>query len=214
MTADERDPILERLREVDPARVESGDEPLVRAGVKRRVESALRPPDRGRRTRRAGLVVAGAGVLAVVVAIMFGGGGGGGLAPGPEPALAIEKAPNSVTLTIDDPAAGADEMNRELETAGIDRVRVVSVPGSPNHAGTWAGSIDIGADCEDAPVRAGYGIRIPYRVIDTAPAPGQGFVDLELPRGPTGSGHAPHAVERIESSMRRRSCAASRSRMR
>ena len=151
MTADERDPILERLREVDPARVESGDEPLVRAGVKRRVESALSPPDRGRRTRRAGLVVAGAGVLAVVVAIMFGGGGGGGLAPGPEPALAIEKAPNSVTLTIDDPAAGADEMNRELETAGIDRVRVVSVPGSPNHAGTWAGSIDIGADWRTRP---------------------------------------------------------------
>ena len=92
-----------------------------------------------------------------------------------------------MTLTIEDADASADEMNQELEAAGIDRVRVFSVPGSPNHAGTWAGHIELAAKCEGAPNRLGYGIRIPYHVIDAPPAPGRGVVHLDLPQGPTQS---------------------------
>jgi hypothetical protein len=79
-------------------------------------------------------------------------------------------------------------MNDELEAAGIDRVRVFTVPGSPNHAGTWAGSIGLSARCQDAPGMLGSGVRIPYHVIDAPPAPGRGFVRLELPSRPGSQG--------------------------
>ena len=190
MTADERDPLLDRLHDVDPARADLGDEALVRANVKRRAERVLGDPDPPRRSRRAGFLVAGAGGLAAAVLAIVLAGGGDGLSPGPERALAIEKGPNGVTLTIEDSDASADEMNQELEAAGIDRVRVFSVPGSPNHAGTWAGTIELGAACEGGPSRFGYGIRIPYHGIIGPPAPGRGFVDLELPQGPIGPDQA------------------------
>ena len=182
MTGYERDPILDRLREADPARTGDVDESVVRANVKRRGEQAL-GSQRPRRPRRAGLLIAAAGGLAAAALAIVLVGGGDGLPSGPERALAIENGPNGVTLTIEDSDATADEMNKELEAAGIDRVRVFSVPGSSNHAGTWAGQIELGANCEGGPSRFGFGIRIPYHVIDAPPAPGRDFIDLELPRG-------------------------------
>ena len=91
MTADDRDPILDRLSDADPARSDAGDEALVRANVKRRGERELGRPDPPRRSRRTGLLVAGAGGLAAVALAIVLAGGGDGLAPGPERALAIEK---------------------------------------------------------------------------------------------------------------------------
>jgi hypothetical protein len=184
MTADKRDPILDRLRAIDPARSGDADEELVRANVKRRSERALGSPVPPRRPRRTGFLLAGAGGMAAAALAIVLAGGSDGLSPGPERALAIQSGPNGVTLTIEDAGASADEMNQELEAAGIDQVRVFSVPGSPNHAGTWAGQIELVADCEGAPTRLGYGIRIPYHTIDAPPAPGKGFIDLELPQGP------------------------------
>jgi hypothetical protein len=181
MTADESDPILDRLSEVDPARQGGGDEALVRANVKRRAEEVLGRPDPPRRSRRTGLLVAGgAGLAAAVLAIVFAGGGDG-LSPGPERALAIEKGPNGVTLTIEDADASAQEMNDELADAGIDNVRVFSVPGSPNHAGRWGGTISLSANCEGAPNRLGYGVRFSRHTIDAPAAPGRDFVDIDLP---------------------------------
>src|SRR5690242_11225350 len=110
---DERDPILDRLAAADPAKAEPGDEPVVRANVKRRGRRSLgssTPPGRG---RRPGLLLAGAGGLAAVVIVVALAGGGGGLPPGPEQALAIEEGPNGVTLTIEDGEASATEMNQE-----------------------------------------------------------------------------------------------------
>jgi hypothetical protein len=85
-------------------------------------------------------------------------------------------------------------MNQELEAAGIDSVRVFAVPGSSNHAGTWAGEIELAANCGDAPTRLGYGIRIPYHTIDAPAAPGRGFVDLDLPHGQFGPDQVVSAV--------------------
>ena len=70
-----------------------------------------------------------------------------------------------------------------LEAAGVERVRVFSVPGSPNHAGTWAGTVDLFANCEGAPDHIGYGVQIAYHSLGAPPAPGKGFIDLELPQG-------------------------------
>lgn len=210
MTADERDPILDRLRDVDPARTDEADEALVRANVKRRVERALRPPNSPRPFRRTRLLVAVAGGLAAAVLAIVLAGGGDGLTPGPERALAIQKGPNGVTLTIEDAEASADEMNQELEAAGIDRVRVFSVPGSPNHAGTWAGAIDLIADCEGAPNRAGFGVRIPYHVLDAPRAPGQGVVDIELPQGPMGRDQAIAASMGLQSGSGKRAIVSTR----
>jgi hypothetical protein len=211
MTADERDPILDRLSEVDPAKgAEPGDEALVRANVKRRAELQLAPPDPPRRFRRTGLLVTGAAALTTTALVIVFAGGGDGLAPGPERALAIEKGPNGVTLTIEDAGASADEMNDELEAAGIDGVRVFSVPGSPNHAGTWAGSIDLAARCAGAPSVLGSGIRIPYHVLDAPPAPGHGFIHVGLPQGPTGSDQAVTATVALQSGSGKRAIVSTR----
>ena len=183
MTDEERDPILDRLRNVDPARTGDADEQLVRATVKQRGERSLGSPSPTGRRRPTRLLVAGAAVLVAAALVILVAGGVDGLSPGPERALAIQKGPKGLTLTIEEPGASAEEMNRELEAAGIDRVRVFTVPGSPNHAGTWAGEIELATDCEGGPTRIGYGVRIPYHTIDTPPAPGRDFLDLELPHG-------------------------------
>ena len=210
MTEEGRDPILDRLRDADPARADDGDEAVVRAQVKRRAERAHRSLNPLRRPRRPGLLVAGAaGLAAVGLAIVFVGGGDG-LAPGPERALAIEKGSNGVTLTIEDADASADEMNQELAAAGIDRVRVFSVPGSPNHAGTWAGHIDLAALCEGGPNRVGYGVRIPYHVVDSPPAPGQGVVQIELPQASVSSDQAISATLGVQSGSGKRAIVSTR----
>ena len=71
----------------------------------------------------------------------------GGSSSGPARALAIDKGPRWVTLTLEDPQASEDEMNQELADAWIDRVRVRSVPGPPQAVGTWAGFALIGPYC-------------------------------------------------------------------
>jgi hypothetical protein len=182
MTDPERDPLLDRLRDADPAQADTGDEAIVRARVKERAEESLRPDGPSRRTRRTGLLIAGAAGLAAVALVIVLITGGDDLAPGTEPALAIEKGSNGVTLTIENADASAEEMNQQLADAGIDNVRVFSVPGSPNHAGTWGGSIEVAAYCEGAPNHLGYGVRIPYHTIDAPPAPGRDFVKIDLPR--------------------------------
>jgi hypothetical protein len=181
MTEEQRDPLLDRLREADPARADDDREPVVRAGVKRRAEELLRRRRAPRRRRRAGLAIACAAGLTAAALVAVLAGGGGGLTPGPEHALAIESASNGVTLTIEDPDATDEEMNQELADAGIDRVRVFSVPGSPNHAGTWGGTIELSANCEGGPNRLGYGVRIARHTIDGPAAPGRNFVRLDLP---------------------------------
>lgn len=182
MTAGDNDPILDRLRRIDPARDDDGAEAIVRESVRRRGQADLGDPGRKRRSLRTKLVIAGAGAAAAVGSAIVLFGGGGGLAPGPERALAIEKGPNGVTLTIADADATADEMNRELEQAGIDRVRAISVPGSPTHAGTWGGKIDVAALCEDGTRKIGFGVRYSYHPDNGVPAPAQDFVDLQLPQ--------------------------------
>jgi hypothetical protein len=71
----------------------------------------------------------------------------GGSSSGPARALAIDKGPRWVTLTLEDPEASEDEMNQELADGGIDRVRVRSVPGPPQAVGTWAGFVLLGPYC-------------------------------------------------------------------
>ena len=60
MTEEGHDPILDRLRDADPAREGDGDEAVVRAEVKRRAEQAQRSLNPLRRPRRLGLLVVGA----------------------------------------------------------------------------------------------------------------------------------------------------------
>jgi hypothetical protein len=55
-------------------------------------------------------------------------------------------------------------MNDELEAAGIERVRVLSVPGPPDAVGTWAGYVELGATCQGGVKRYGYGVDIPSRL--------------------------------------------------
>ena len=71
-------------------------------------------------------------------------------------ALAIEKTPKWVTLTLKDPNASQDEMNQELADAGIDRVRVMTVPGPPKAVGTWPGYLEFGPHCEGGVTKFGY----------------------------------------------------------
>ncbi len=178
----ENDPLLERLRGEDPAAAAEPSEAAMRAAVKRRAAAELGPKRSKRPASRTRILVATAAALAVgaVATALFAGSDG--VSPGPDQALAIEHGPNGVTLTITDAGASAEEMNRELADAGIERVRVISVPGSPNHAGTWAGFIDLIAACDGGPTRSGFGIRIPHHVESELPAPGQDVVDINLPR--------------------------------
>jgi hypothetical protein len=178
--SDDHDELLEHLRDADPGR-ETGDEPAVRASVKRRaIDAATEPPRRRWTPRRTVVIAVGAGALAAVAAGLALFGDDGGIAPGPERALAIERGPKGVTLTITDPDANAGEMNAELAQAGIDRVRVISVPGSRSHVGTWAGTIDLMANCEGGPTRAGFGVRIAYHPDSGLPA-ASGLVHMKLP---------------------------------
>jgi hypothetical protein len=182
MTEPDRDPLLERLRAIDPADADPGDEARIRARVILRGEAALddRVLPRWRPAPKLVLAGGGAVVAAVLAIVLFGGGDS--FAPGPGHALAIERTENGVQLTIANASASANQMNRELAEAGIDRVRVISVPGSPNHAGTWGGTVQFNAACEGGPTRSGFGIRIAYHPDNGVPAPGQDFVDLRLPQ--------------------------------
>jgi hypothetical protein len=147
----ENDELLRQLRAEDPV---AGDRQGERAGERDRVrhrlnellESDARSPrwsvPSGRPRLAIGATVAALAVGAALVLII------GGSSTGPAPALAIDKGPRWVTLTLKDPAASDAEMNQELADAGIDRVRMRSVPGPPHAVGTWAGYLLLGPFCQ------------------------------------------------------------------
>jgi hypothetical protein len=175
----DEDRILRLLAEADPAGGADPDEDASRERVRELTAARLAPPAQSGPRRFGRLGAIGATAVAIGAAlVLFAGDRIGG---GSSDALAITSGPDGVTLKITDPGATAEEMNQELSEAGIDRVRVFSVPGSPNHVGTWGGQIYLVSHCPGAPKSVGFGIRSPYRVIDAPPAPGRGFVDLNLP---------------------------------
>ncbi len=174
----DNDELLRRLAAAAPP-TDDAEPPGERDRVWGRVQTAA-PPRSSWRSRRLAVGAAVLAATAVLVVLVFGGSGPGS---GPDRALAIERGPDGVTLTITNADASADEMNSELEDAGIESVRVFVVPGSPNHAGTWAGMIPFFSTCDGAPTSAGGSVRIARHTIDAPPAPGRDFVNLTLPNG-------------------------------
>jgi hypothetical protein len=180
----ENDEILKRLGAVDPA--SSADEP---PGERERVRAIAADRIASRRGQsswslRPRFVAAGAvGLLAVGVglALVLGGSGSG-----PTAALAIERTQDSITLRIEDPAASDDEMNAELDAAGIDRVRVMSVPGPPDAVGTWAGFVELGeTSCEGGVDRYGFGVNIPIEREKGEQHPSSRLIHVTVPdQGP------------------------------
>jgi hypothetical protein len=144
----ENDELLRRLGAEDPAKgganIEtSGERDAVRSRVRELLAESS--ASKSHRPPRLGLVAAAAvALLAVGVALALTLGGS---SSGPAQALAIEKTPKWVTLRITDPNAPDAQMNQELADAGIDRVRVHSVPGPPKAVGTWAGYVEVGPRC-------------------------------------------------------------------
>jgi hypothetical protein len=180
--------ILERLRSEDPAagHPESpGERDAVRSRIVARLEAGGGPPGRSIRPRIAialglALIVTGVGLTLLL----------GGSATGPEPALAIDKGDQWVTLTIEDPTASDAHMNSELAAAGIDRVRVRSVPGPEKGVGTWAGYAEFGPACQGGVNRFGFGVNIPSAG-PTTPAnrhSAENLIDLAVPKAPKGGG--------------------------
>ena len=181
MSREHEDDLLRRLAAEAPDAHEA-EPPGERERVWSRIGAAAQPSARAARHGRRRLVLAltaGVVVAGFLAVILFGSSESG---PGPARALAIERGPEGVTLTSADADASADEMNRELEAAGIDRVRVISVPGSPNHAGTWGGMINLVSSCEGGTRKVGFGVQIAYHPDNGVPAPGRDVVDLQLPR--------------------------------
>jgi hypothetical protein len=157
----ENDEILNRLGAEDPASSAGeapGEREAVRDDAVGRIESGRGRPSWSLRPRFIAVGVVGVLALGVGVALIIGGSGSG-----PAPALAIERGKDSITLRIEDPTATDDEMNDELAAAGIDRVRVMSVPGPPDAVGTWAGWVDFGPTCKGGVDRYGYTVDVPSR---------------------------------------------------
>jgi len=125
----------------------------------------------GRRRRiRSRVAVAGAVCVAVAAAVLAGGV----LSDGPERVLAIDDSSEWVTVRILDGDAGAAEMTRELQDAGID-AEVQALPARPDEVGRWLG-FNLGAEgarpqcdrqgnappdleCANAPLLAGDDVR-------------------------------------------------------
>src|SRR5215207_886580 len=152
-----------------------------------RLEAATPPPH-----RRRGWVV-GAVIVAAALAVGLGLTLGGSSSV-PARALAIEKTPKWVTLRLTNPNATDAQMNQELADAGIDGVRVISVPGPPQEqphpywghdsVGTWAGYVELGPRCQGGPSRFGYDVDIPISTpYNRANRHGaEDLFDLTLPR--------------------------------
>jgi hypothetical protein len=89
-----------------------------------------------------------------------------------------------VTLRLTNPNASDAQMNQELADAGIDRVRVRSVPGDPRSVGTWAGYVEFGPNCQRGVTRFGYDVDMPvshpYNRANRHGA--EDLFDLTLPR--------------------------------
>src|SRR4051794_4849561 len=158
----DNDDLIQRLRAEDPAAEGAdteapGEREEVRSRVRTLLESDSRPT--ARRVLRPRFVFA-----AVFVLLAVGIGLGlalGGSSSGPARALAIERSSKWVTLRLANPSASDTEMNQELADAGIDRVRVRSVPGDPKSVGSWAGYVEFGPHCQRGATRFGYDVDIP-----------------------------------------------------
>jgi hypothetical protein len=157
----ENDELLKRLGADDPSARGEAEAPGDRERVRAHAKDLLRSGSRQRwpgvaRPRIAIAAVSALAVIGVVLALTIGGS-----SSGPAPALAIEKTPKLVTLRITDPTAPDSQMNQELADAGIDQVRVHSVPGAPKAVGTWAGYAEIGILGCQGSSRFGYDVDIP-----------------------------------------------------
>jgi hypothetical protein len=154
----ENDELLKRLSAEDPATGADAELPGERDAVRSRAQDLLRsgPSHRDARILRPRIAIAAiAAVLAIAVVLALTLGGS---SSGPAPALAIEKTPQWVTLRITNPSASDAEMNQELADAGIDRVRVHSVPGAPKAVGTWAGYAEVGVQGCQGGSKFGYDV--------------------------------------------------------
>jgi hypothetical protein len=186
----EHDEILKRLGAEDPSsRWDEthpelpGERDAVRARATALLEDTARRPSRkwilsSIRPRLA--LAAVFAVLAIGVGLsLFGGGSGSG----PARALAIDKGQRWVTLTIRNPEASDGEMNQDLADAGIDRVRVRSVPGPPPDVGTWAGYAEFGPYCQGGVSRFGFGVDIPSKRSTAANRHrAKGLFEITVPR--------------------------------
>jgi hypothetical protein len=192
----DNDELLKRLSGEDPA---AGADPEARGereAVRSRAAAMLASgsPRTSRWVTRPRLVTAALILVLGVAAVLALTLGGSSSGPGPTPALAIEKTPKWVTLRLKNPNASEEQMNQELEDAGIDRVRVKSVPGPPKKpphrfwgaasAGTWAGYVELGPRCQGGVTRFGYDVDIPISTpYDRANRHGaEDLFDLTVPR--------------------------------
>ena len=185
----DKDELIERLRSEDPAK-EDHELPEERSRVRARIDqlAATEPSPPHRPVPRRLLLAAAAVLVAVAVGVSLVIGGS---TSGPENALAIDKGPKWVTLTINDPNASDAEMNSELAAAGIDRVRVRSVPGPQKGVGTWAGYAEFGPVCEGGVRKFGFGVDIPATTPFT-PAnrhSAESMIDLTVPHPDSGALH-------------------------
>jgi hypothetical protein len=186
------DKILDRLRSEDPAKeseVAASERPGEREAIRQRAMRLAqdgRSPASGRgrcahpRRLAVGVSAALVGLAGGAALILLGGGSGS-----PAPALAIERTDRWVTLKIEDPTASDEQMNDELAAAGIDRIRVLALPGSPKDVGTWAGFVDVAPICQGGASRFGsYGVDIPVvKEYTRGPEDNRDLIDAAFPLG-------------------------------
>lgn len=106
---------------------QSPDDLDVVAEFRRQLAELPEPP---RHARRAPAVAAAAALAAVPAVVVLAGTGAS------SPALAISRTATTLELRLADASAGARELTRELNAAGI-RGRVLTIPVVPARAGTW-----------------------------------------------------------------------------
>lgn len=188
----DNDKILDRLRKENPATESEvaaterpGEREAIRQRAMRLAQDSRSPASNRRRMAHPGRLVMGvsaaiAGLAVGAVLILLGGS-----SRSPEPALAIERTDRWVTLKIEDPTASDEQMNDELAAAGIERIRVLALPGSPKGVGTWAGFADVAPFCQGGASRFGsYGIDIPVvKEYTRGPEDNRDLIDLAFPLG-------------------------------
>lgn len=126
----------------------------VAVGAPAAIRGALLEALARRRRRRLRAVVVALSCVVVAAAALIGGGM---FAPGPERVLAVDDSGGDwVRISILDGQAGAEEMTKELQDAGID-AQVQLVPSVPQFVGHWmgVGQVDMSADvpCDLSPVQ-------------------------------------------------------------
>lgn len=178
MSGEQNDELIRRLAAEDPAANLEEGEGLAR--VRAQIAAGRPPQESWLRRRRGGIVLglatAAAMALALVILLAADTPVGGGT----EPALAIERTPREIVLRIEDPTASDEQMNAELETAGIEGVRVLSLPGPDKDVGTWAGAAEFGLNCEGHTTSYGGDVNIPaVKEYTTGPADNRDLIDLD-----------------------------------